>query len=347
MSSINNISNPIVDFSKFNSNCREEGLSGFIRARNEGEYLAESIESWLPLLDELIIVFNNCQDNTEAIARTYAEKYPQKIKVFHYLPIVYPQGSEKYKELDSNNIHSLVNYYNFALSHTTKKWAIKIDGDLILENEMISYLRKEYLSISRYSQNSFLPISGVNIILQNNLYYLPSSSKFCGTAGDLCMFKVDIDTTFQKGENSEYLNLSNRLKLNNIFAYYHLKFAKNDFGVGNYNFRDNPNSRYLMKTIIAIFFMRLIPFEEVVKKYKLHPLSSVGLNHIKSKIINRVDYKKETLKYINFNISMIFNRIFLSELKLYLYLKITNSKLAKYIKKNPKLAKIIKVLLRS
>lgn len=123
--------NPIVDIENFSSNTREQGISGFMRLRNEAEFLGKAIESWLPLLDELVIVYNNCQDKTGEVAKNYLKKYPEKIKVYHYLPIVYPQGSSLFKKLSDNDPHSLVNYYNFSLSKTTKQWAVKIDGDLI------------------------------------------------------------------------------------------------------------------------------------------------------------------------------------------------------------------------
>ena len=41
--------NPIVDFSRMDMNNRNDGLSGFIRAKNEGEYIYQVISSWLLL----------------------------------------------------------------------------------------------------------------------------------------------------------------------------------------------------------------------------------------------------------------------------------------------------------
>ncbi|MDM3863687.1 hypothetical protein [Edwardsiella piscicida] len=58
------VEQPVVDFSLMDGNQREKGLSGFIRARNEGEYIYAVIESWLDLVDEIVIVFNDCTDNT-------------------------------------------------------------------------------------------------------------------------------------------------------------------------------------------------------------------------------------------------------------------------------------------
>lgn len=134
---IEQVENPTIDWNSFGAENRENGLSGFMRVRNEAEYLEEAVDSWINQLDELVIVYNNCQDNSEEIIVKCLQKYPNKIKAFHYIPIVYPQGSEKFKALPADDVHSLVNYYNFSLSKTTKKWAIKIDGDLILVNKML------------------------------------------------------------------------------------------------------------------------------------------------------------------------------------------------------------------
>ncbi|MDG6771201.1 hypothetical protein QA338_04025 [Glaesserella parasuis] len=343
------VNEPIIDFSYFNNEYREEGLSGFIRAKNEGEFLADAIESWLPLLDELIIVFNDCQDNTEEVAEEYARRYPDKIKVFHYLPIVYPQGSSMYKSLDERDFHSLVHYYNFALSKTTKKWAVKIDGDLLLVPEMVSTLRDKYNDMCKNGIDNYLPVSGVNVILENDEFYVPSSSKFCGTNGDLCIFRVDVDSIFKKNKETEYLDLSNRKKLENIFAYYHLKFIKSDYGLGNYDFKSNPRSRYLPKTIIFLLTTHLIKLDYFIR---INKQNSNGLNvfsidllmDLKSKMESRFSYKKQALKYLDISYKDIYIKEFLQEAKLYCLCEIINSSLYKKLKSYPHLMKFIRLL---
>lgn len=285
--------NPIVDFSRFQAQQRHNGLSGFMRLRNEAEFLAQSIESWLPLLDELVIVYNNCQDNTGEIAEKYAQQYPDKIKVFHYVPIVYPQGSENYKKLNSDDIHSLVNYYNFALSKTTKTWAIKIDGDLILSQEKITQLQQYYTELSNHYPNDILPVSGINLIDHEGKLFISSSSPYCGTNGDLCLFRVDKDSIFKKNKETEYLDLSKRNIRQNVFAYYHLKFMKNDFGIGNYELEQNKNSVYLPKTIVFLLKLHLIPLSEILSETQMPAvkLEFFGLNR-------KRHYKYEAMQYL-------------------------------------------------
>ncbi|GAJ65694.1 hypothetical protein HI13_contig00042-0004 [Edwardsiella piscicida] len=44
-----------------------------------------------------------------------------------------PQGSKEHISLPPDSVNSLVNYYNYALSMTTRKYAVKIDGDIIFD----------------------------------------------------------------------------------------------------------------------------------------------------------------------------------------------------------------------
>ncbi|MDG6822747.1 hypothetical protein QA312_02095 [Glaesserella parasuis] len=308
---INLIEEPKVDFSCFDSKSREDGISGFMRLRNEGEFLSLAIESWLPILDELIIVYNNCQDNTEEIALRYARLYPEKIKVFHYLPIVYPQGSQKYKELASSDFHSLVNYYNFALSKTTKKWAIKIDGDQILYKG--SVIRQKYEELRLNKPNHIQLLSGVNLIDNYGKLYVPSSARFCNFYGDLWLFRVDKDTIFKKGQEWEYLDLSNRTYVDTIFVHYHLKFMKNDYGIGNYELDENPNSRYYPLYLVFLIMLRLIPLEKIAKETSMPIIDCEDLSIQRSRY-----YRKEAWDYLNQkNASFSFSR-FIKEFYIYL-----------------------------
>src|SRR5206468_7308345 len=47
---------------------RRPGISGYMRVRDEEQFLALAIESHLPFLDELVIVYNACTDRTPEIA---------------------------------------------------------------------------------------------------------------------------------------------------------------------------------------------------------------------------------------------------------------------------------------
>jgi len=105
---------------------RKDGISGFYRVKNEEEILSASLDSHIPFLDEIIIVYNGSTDNTPQIINEYVKKFPQIVKAYHYKPNVHPPFSKLHVGTPSSSPHSLVNYYNYALSKTTKKIVVKL-----------------------------------------------------------------------------------------------------------------------------------------------------------------------------------------------------------------------------
>ncbi|TLS80845.1 hypothetical protein FD722_17520 [Photobacterium damselae subsp. damselae] len=310
--------NPIVDFSLMDCHLRKDGLSGFIRAKNEGEYIYQVISSWLQLVDELIIVFNDCSDNTEdEIKRAIKDFSTDKIKAYKYMPKVYPQGSKEHIELPPDNIHSLVNYYNYALSKTTKKHVVKVDGDIIYDPVVRSNINK-YLK--EKSSETYYKLHGVNLVDNFGEIYVPSNSMFCGMNGDLCIFPVSLKTIFKHKVEFEYLDLSSLKDGGGCYAYYHMKFVKNDMGFSNYALKDNPNSRYVRITKNFIIGLDFLPVNKVNEKFGtgLRLPNDIGIYCD----INRdfIGEYKDKLSYVNVNINKIdifyfYIRRFLSTLK--------------------------------
>lgn len=126
---------------RINTNLRN-GVSGIMRVKNDAEFIEASIDSCLDALDELIIVYNDCSDNSPELIYQKQKQYPKKIKVYEYKHIVYSINltKEKYefaKSLSDDSPHLLCNYYNFALSKVTYKYALKIDADQIYFTEKL------------------------------------------------------------------------------------------------------------------------------------------------------------------------------------------------------------------
>lgn len=157
----------------------------------------------------------------------------------------------------------------------------------------------------------------MNLIEQKGKLYVPSSSKFCGTAGDLCLFRVDFDAIYQKWEETEGQNFKNRTKLPNIFAYYHLKFIKNDFGIGNYELSANKKSKYYTKTWLFLHRLRLIPLQNITSEVSM-PLVTPSELNVK---IYRNNFKKEALQYLKQQKSSVSTRDLYGEFKLILIAK--------------------------
>lgn len=109
-------------------------VSGILRVKNDAMFIPDCIESCIDALDELIIVYNDCSDDSPSIIEKMRERYPEKIKVFEYPYKVYGAGltKEEYDyvcSLPDDSPHLLCNYYNFALSKVTSEYAMKIDAD--------------------------------------------------------------------------------------------------------------------------------------------------------------------------------------------------------------------------
>lgn len=120
------------------------GVSGIMRVKNDAEFIRASVESCISALDELIVVYNDCTDNSPQIIAEIQSKYPDKIKVFEYKHKIYSinLSKEEYeyaKSLPLDSPHLLCNYYNFALSKATCKYAMKIDADQIYFTEKLKW----------------------------------------------------------------------------------------------------------------------------------------------------------------------------------------------------------------
>lgn len=132
----------------------QNGVSGIMRVKNDSEFIESSIDSCIDALDELVIVYNDCSDNTPELIERKCLQYPQKIRVFEYKYKVYGANltEEEYKtakSLPKDSPHLLCNYYNFALSKVRYQYAIKIDADQIYFSERL----KEVCDICRIDCN--------------------------------------------------------------------------------------------------------------------------------------------------------------------------------------------------
>jgi hypothetical protein len=120
------------------------GVSGIMRVKNDAEFIEASVESCISALDELIIVYNDCSDNSPEIIEKVRLKYRNKIRTYEYKEKVYSINLTKdeyeyAKSLPLDSPHLLCNYYNFALSKVTYKYAIKIDADQIYFTEKLKW----------------------------------------------------------------------------------------------------------------------------------------------------------------------------------------------------------------
>lgn len=139
-----------VDISNMSKN-RQNGVSGLMRVKNDAEFIVDSIMSCIDALDELIIVYNDCTDNTPILIRQMQNRYPNKIKIFEYIPKILGANltRDEYviaKKMPIDSEHLLSNYYNYALSKSNYKYILKIDADQIYFTEKLKKLCDAYRS---------------------------------------------------------------------------------------------------------------------------------------------------------------------------------------------------------
>ena len=115
---------------------RERGLSGIMRAKNEAQFIGACIDSCIDALDELIVVYNDCTDDTPKILERKRLQYPDKLKIYSYNHDVlgFNLSYEDFKlaiSLPEDSPRLFCNQCNFALSKVSYKYAMIIDPDQI------------------------------------------------------------------------------------------------------------------------------------------------------------------------------------------------------------------------
>lgn len=112
----------------------KDGLSGIMRVKNEALFIEDCIDSCIDALDELIIVYNDCTDETPAIVEKKRRQYPDKIKVYPYnyhilATNLTKEEFESAMGLPDDSPLLFCSYCNFALSKVKYKYAMLIDAD--------------------------------------------------------------------------------------------------------------------------------------------------------------------------------------------------------------------------
>lgn len=119
-------------------------VTGIMRVKNDGMFIEKCIESCIDALDELVVVHNDCTDNSVEEIEKMRAKYPDKIRRYEYPHRVYGINltREEYKmvqEMPEDSPHLLSSYCNFALSKVNTEYALKIDADQIYFTDTLKY----------------------------------------------------------------------------------------------------------------------------------------------------------------------------------------------------------------
>ena len=142
-----------------------------MRVRNEALTLAQSIDSCIDALDELIITYHECTDESVQIIENKKLQYPDKIMVIPYPYHVIGVGAsdEEYeygKTLPIGHPQLLATYYNNALQYVNYKYVMKMDADQVYFSKELKALRDSI--VNGVKQNKLARLCGkmVNVFCQ-------------------------------------------------------------------------------------------------------------------------------------------------------------------------------------
>jgi len=227
---------------------RLPGISAIMRIKNGAEFLREVIESHLPFFDEIVACYNDCQDNTAAILADMASQYPDKVRVFHYEPKVYPALSAELAKRAAQGepcIHTLANYYNYALAQARFSVATKLDDDHLPISENFAAAITKIKRDMQLGQQKVYSYSGINLCGTRTEPLIYLNEPLVGT-GDILFFPICPQVHFIQNADYEQLNYRFiRRKEYLGILYFHLKHLKAGYGFAN--LPDGPRQQYQQK----------------------------------------------------------------------------------------------------
>ena len=137
----------------------ENRVAGILRVKNDGMFIKNCVESCIDALDELIVVYHDCTDNSVEEIEKMMKKYPDKIRRYEYpyrvLGVNLTREEYDYvKNLPEGSPQLLSTYCNFALSKVTAPYALKIDADQVYFTDTL----KEWCDFIRYCKPQKLTV---------------------------------------------------------------------------------------------------------------------------------------------------------------------------------------------
>lgn len=225
---------------------RPPGISAFIRTRDGGAFLEAVIRSHIDHFDEIVVVHNQCTDETPAILARLQHEFGQRLPVFEYGPGVHPPGSVQHANEPADSPHSLVNYYNFSLARTRFAVALKLDDDHIANGPEVARVTRR-IRTEGIPRSEVWCFSGINIARDpSGAIGVPGVAPLVGF-GDHCFFRVDETTFFVRDPRFERFRAPGRRRIFTGVLYWHLKYLKPGHGFANYGIEAGDNQRYRRK----------------------------------------------------------------------------------------------------
>ena len=280
---------------------RRPGISAFMRVRNGADFIALALESHLPHLDEIVVCHNRCTDETVPILERLRERHPDKLKVYEYAPRVHPAGSALHRSTPWRSVHSLANYYNYALARTSCRVVMKLDDDHVAIGDGVERITAAVRAADHRLGGRLVCFSGINLTRRDvgepgtaaDPALAPLDYRTFAGHGDHWYFEVTPRTFFTRDRRFERLERRGLTREYHGLAYWHLKYLKAGEGFANYELGGNPDSRYHKQLEAYRQGRRPIGFDELTARCRDYVARREGWP---SRLLRAVD-DKQRLKF--------------------------------------------------
>ena len=217
---------PEYDFS-FLAGSGRTGVSAMLRVKNEAPKIRCCLMSLLDLFDEIVVIDNGSDDGTQDIVRDFKREHDRDAKMALYdYPFNVARCGPEHAATPEDSVHNLAYYYNWALSHCTRRYVCKWDADMVMRREA----RRPFLEFLGHLSRT----EARAVLLQGQTVYKDASGRCFLSTDDLVaeprLFPYDSDNYYIKAEHFEQLRLPPSLPTEAYdgVVFYELKFADED-----------------------------------------------------------------------------------------------------------------------
>ena len=211
---------------------RRDGISAMLRVRDGAEFLRPGLESCIDVFDEIVAVHHQCSDDTPRILHEYEAAYPGRFKVYEYPHEVFPPGTEEHAAQDPESPHTIAALCNYALSKTTRRFAIKHDADHLYMPrfaEIADFVR------SGRAGGCSVPVIGLNLA-RSRAGDLGVHRRYPINGGrDFLFFPVSRDTFYVHQPEWEIFIQPQQFSIVSAgFGFWHLKYLERHHGIDQF-----------------------------------------------------------------------------------------------------------------
>ena len=217
------------------------GVSALVRVKNESQKIRHCLLSILPIFDEIVLVDNASSDDTVKIVMEIKERHDRngKIQLFSY-PFQLARFGPEHDNTPENSVYSAVYYSNWALSHCSRRFVCKWDGDMLLKRACRQQFRG-FLNRVQDHRNACWMLTGQTV-------YRDLSGEFYLAMGDV---NQDVEVLpneyacrFVKRKHWEAIQWPRRYRLKKFdpVCFYELKFVDED-EFSHWSTREWPSER--------------------------------------------------------------------------------------------------------